>query len=115
MYLIIVQYKQKLLVFSFILIGLIVLLLSNVFFTERFAEVTNTQSQLRAVRQSNAIIGELKRNQIVPFLLSQDPVIISGLLTGTYTIISERLTDFAGEIGLSELRLFDFNGKIVAS
>ena len=115
MYLIIVQYKQKLLVFSFILIGLIVLLLSNVFFTERFAEVTNTQSQLRAVRQSNAIIGELKRNQIVPFLLSQDPVIISGLLTGTYTIISKRLTDFAGEIGLSELRLFDFNGKIVAS
>ena len=115
MYLIIVQYKQKLLVFSFILIGLIVLLLSNVFFTERFAEVTNTQSQLRAVRQSNAIIGELKRNQIVPFLLSQDPVIISGLSTGKYTIISERLTDFVSEIGLSELRLFDFNGNIVAS
>ena len=115
MYLIIVQYKQKLLVFSFVLIGLIVLLLSNSFFTERFAEITKTQSQLRAGRQSNAIIGELKRNQIVPFLLSQDPVIISGLLTGTYTIISERLTDFAGEIGLSELRLFDFNGKIVAS
>ena len=115
MYLIIVQYKQKLLVFSFILIGLIVLLLSNVFFTERFAEVTNTQSQLRAVRQSNAIIGELKRNQIVPFLLSQDPVIISGLSTGKYTIISERLTDFVSETGLSELRLFDFNGNIVAS
>lgn len=115
MYLIIVQYKQKLLVFSFVLIGLIVLLLSNSFFTERFAEVTKTQSQLRAVRQSNAIIGELKRNQIVPFLLSQDPVIISGLLTGKYTIISERLTDFASEIGLSELRLFDFNGNIVAS
>ena len=115
MYLIIVQYKQKILVFSFILIGLIVLLLSNVFFTERFAEATKTQSQLRAGRQSNAIIGELKRNQIVPFLLSQDPVIISGLLTGTYTIISKRLTDFAGEIGLSELRLFDFNGNMVAS
>ena len=115
MYLIIEQHKQKLLVFGFIVIGLVVLIFSNVFLTERFAETTKTQSQLRAVRQANAIIGELKRSQIVPFLLSQDPMIISGLLTEKYKKISERLASFASEIGLSELRLFDSSGNLVAS
>ena len=115
MYLIIEQHKQKLLVCGFILIGLIVLLFSNFFLTERFAETTKTQSQLRAVRQVNEIIGELKRSQIVPFLLSQDRTIISGLLTDNYKNISERLASFASEIGLSELRLFDSDGNLVAS
>ena len=89
--------------------------MSKFLFSERFSETIKIQSDLRASRYSSAISNELKKNQIVPFLLSQDPSIITSLKINDFSEVSDRLTHFGDEIGLGGLKLMDRNGNLVAS
>ena len=110
-----VKYKQKLLIFVLILSFFVILILSHVWFTEKFSEAIKIQTELRVPRHSTAISNELKKNQIIPFILSQDPIIITSLKKNLYDSIPERLSHFVGEMGLGGLQLFDRNGNLSAS
>lgn len=110
-----IKYKQKLIIFVLILLFFLVLIMSKFWFSERFSETIKIQSDLRASRYSSAISNELKKNQIIPFLLAQDPSIITSLKINDFSKVSDRLTHFGDEIGLGGLKLMDRNGNLVAS
>ena len=94
------QHKQKLLIFGLVVFFFLTLIMSKFWFSERFSETIKAQSDLRVSRHSSAISNELKKNQIIPFLLSQDPSIINSLKINEFSEVSDRLTHFGDEIGL---------------
>lgn len=105
----------KLIIFLIIFIFLIIVWFSNFWLTEKFTQSIRASSELKAAMYSNAIDGELKKNQVVPFLVSMDPVIIRALRSKDYEATSERLSSISKEIGASGLRLLDYKGLVVAS
>ena len=109
------QHKQKLIIFVLVVLFFVTLIMSKFWFSERFSETIKTQSDLRVSRHSSAISNELKKNQIIPFLLSQDPSIINSLKINEFSEVSDRLTHFGDEIGLGGLQLLDRYGDLVAS
>ncbi|MEP5758502.1 MAG: ATP-binding protein [Litoreibacter sp.] len=88
---------------------------SNLLLSERFTETTRNELQLNTALYSSAITAELKRNQVVPLLLSRDPVLVSALNSGDFSVTSQRLISFQEEIGAAALRLINQEGRIVAS
>jgi len=88
---------------------------SNLLLTDRFTETTRNRGELRLALYSNAITSELQRSQVVPLLLSRDPVMISALNSNDYSATSRRLISLSEEIGTAGLRLLDESGVIVAS
>ena len=109
------QHKQKLIIFVLVVLFFVTLIMSKFWFSERFSETIKTQSDLRVSRHASAISNELKKNQIIPFLLSQDPSIINSLKINEFSEVSDRLTHFGDEIGLGGLQLLDRYGNLVAS
>lgn len=88
---------------------------SNLWLTDRFTETTRNRGELRLALYSNAITSELQRSQVVPLLLSRDPVMIAALNSNDYSATSRRLISFSEEIRAGGLRLLDESGVIVAS
>ncbi len=93
----------------------IVVLISNIWLTERFTQDTRKRAELRVALYANAIVSEVQRNSTVPLLLSRDPVMISALNSGDYVATSQRLISLRDEIGAASLKLIDDTGRIVAA
>lgn len=102
-------------VISMIALAVATIWVSNLWLTERFTETTRNRAELRSTLYANAIVGELKKLQIVPLLMSRDPFMVTALNSGDFTATSQRLISFADDIGASGLRLIDIEGRVVAS
>ncbi len=92
-----------------------VIWVSNLWLTDRFTETTRNRLELRTTLYSGLITSELQRNQVVPLLLSRDPVMVNALNSDDFTATSQRLISFQEEIGAAALRLLDEQGRTVAS
>ncbi len=103
----------RLIVITLIAIAVSVVWISNLLLTERFTENTRNRAELRVALYSNAITSELKRMQVLPLLLSRDPVLISALNSDDFTATSQRLISFREEIGAASILLLDEVGRVV--
>ncbi|KIC44787.1 cytochrome C biogenesis protein CcmE [Ruegeria sp. ANG-S4] len=84
--------------------------ITNGLLTSRFTESTRNRAELRLALYSGNLLSELRRNAIVPQLLSRDPTLISALQSSDYTLSSQRLISFVEEIGAASLVLLDSDG-----
>jgi two-component system C4-dicarboxylate transport sensor histidine kinase DctB len=105
----------RIVIFLIIFIFLLIIWFSNFWLTEKFTQSIRASSELKAALYSNAIDSELKKNQVIPFLVSMDPMIMTALRSNDYETTSERLSGILREIGASKLRLLDYKGLVVAS
>ena len=105
----------RIVIFLIVFIFLLIIWFSNFWLTEKFTQFIRASSELKAALYSNAIDSELKKNQVIPFLVSMDPMIMTALRSNDYETTSERLSGILREIGASKLRLLDYKGLVVAS
>jgi two-component system C4-dicarboxylate transport sensor histidine kinase DctB len=88
---------------------------TNALLTSRFTETTRNRAELRLALYSGNLLSELRRNAIVPQLLSRDPALISALNSSEYSQSSQRLISYVDEIGAASLMLLDSDGRTVAA
>ncbi|TNF64724.1 MAG: sensor histidine kinase [Rhodobacteraceae bacterium] len=88
---------------------------TNSWLTDRFTATTKNRAELRLALYSGNILSELRRNAIVPQLLSRDPTLIAALNSRDYSTSSQRLISFVEEIGAASLMLLDRDGRTVAA
>lgn len=98
-----------------LLTALATIWITNWLLTERFTETTRNRAELRLALYSGNLISELRRNAIVPQLLSRDPALISALNAQDYSQSSQRLISFVDEIGAASLMLLDRDARTVAA
>jgi len=97
------------------LIAVVTVAVTNNLLTDRFTQTTRNRAELRLALYSGNLLSELRRNAIVPQLLSRDPSLISALTTEDYALSTQRLISFVEEIGAASLMLLDRSGRAVAS
>lgn len=88
---------------------------TNRLLTDRFTESTRYRAELRLALYSGNLLSELRRNAIVPQLLSRDPTLIAALQSKDYSHSTQRLISFVEEIGAASLLLLDQDGRVVAA
>ncbi len=88
---------------------------TNSLLTSRFTETTRNRAELRLALYSGNLLSELRRNAIVPQLLSRDPALISALNSSEYSQSSQRLISYVDEIGAASLMLLDSDARTVAA
>ncbi|MCG7492667.1 ATP-binding protein [Thalassobius sp. Cn5-15] len=96
-------------------LAVITVVVTNVLLTDRFTENTRNRAELRLALYSGNLLSELRRNAIVPQLLSRDPALIGALNSSDYSNSSQRLISFVEEIGAASLMLLDSDGRAVAA
>ncbi|MBV2361086.1 sensor histidine kinase [Thalassococcus sp. CAU 1522] len=89
--------------------------ITNSLLTDRFTETTRNRAELRLALYSGNLVSELRRNAIVPQLLSRDPALIGALNAADYSQSSQRLISYVDEIGAASLMLLDRDGRTVAA
>ncbi len=92
-----------------------VVLVTNVWLTDRFAETTRNRAEVRLALYAGNLVSELQRTAVVPLLLARDPELIQALETGIYTTTSQRLISFQGDVGAASVLLLDRDGRTVAA
>lgn len=98
-----------------VLSTVLVIWLSNLYFTERFTRSTRVSAEKQISLYSGRIISEIQRSSIVPLLLSRDTTLVSALDTADYALASQRLISYQGEIGAKSVVLLDKDGRTVAA
>lgn len=88
---------------------------TNSLLTNRFTETTRNRAELRLALYSGNLLSELRRNAIVPQLLSRDPTLIGALNSEDFSQSSQRLISYVDEIGAASLMLLDREGRTVAA
>ena len=96
-------------------VGVFVVLFTNQWLTERFTETTRNRAAVRQALYAGNVLSELRRNSIVPLLLSREPNLISALSTGNFSQSSQNLIYYVDEIGAASLMLLDDSGRVVAA
>ncbi|MFZ5961519.1 sensor histidine kinase [Thalassococcus sp. BH17M4-6] len=89
--------------------------ITNALLTDRFTETTRNRAELRLALYSGNLLSELRRNAIVPQLLSRDPSLIGALNSSDYSQSSQRLISYVDEIGAASLMMLDSDGRTVAA
>ncbi|MGO4908959.1 ATP-binding protein [Pseudorhodobacter sp. W20_MBD10_FR17] len=92
-----------------------VVMVTNVWLTERFSEATRNRSEVRLALYTGNLISELQRNSVVPLLLARDPELIRALQDGDFSRTSARLISFQAEIGAASILLLDKDGRAVGA
>jgi two-component system C4-dicarboxylate transport sensor histidine kinase DctB len=95
--------------------GVIVILVSNQYLTQRFTETISSRSEVRLALYVTNLMSELQRNSVVPQLLARDPELIKALEDKDYSGSTARLLSFVDEIGAASLTLLDRDGRAVAA
>ncbi len=98
-----------------LVLAVVTVAITNRLLTERFTENTRNRAELRLALYSGNLISELKRNAIVPQLLSRDPALIGALNSDDFSRSTQRLISFVEEIGAASLILLDASGRTVAA
>ncbi|MEM9032022.1 MAG: ATP-binding protein, partial [Pseudomonadota bacterium] len=99
----------------FIAIAVSVVWVTNSFLTQRFTETTRSRAEVRLASYSGSLLSELRRNAVVPLLLSRDPALIGALSSADYSQSTQRLISYREEIGAASIMLLDADGRIVAA
>ncbi|MEM1361115.1 MAG: ATP-binding protein [Pseudomonadota bacterium] len=108
-------WRLRLAVLGLFLISVAVIWTTNRILTERFAEADRAKSQVQLALYSGNLMSELRRNSVVPLLLSRDPALIGALSSDDYSQSSQRLISYRDEIGSASIMLLDEGGRIVAT
>ena len=96
-------------------VAMVTVWFTNSLLTDRFTETTRNRAELRLALYSGNLLSELRRNAIVPQLLSRDPTLIGALNAAEYSQSSQRLISYVEEIGAASLMLLDMDGRTVAA
>ncbi len=99
----------------FLAVAVAVVWVSNMWLTDRFTESTRNRAELRLALYSGTIISELQRNQVVPLLLSRDPLLIRALDQSDFAATSQRLISYGEEISAASIILLSRDGRVVAA
>ena len=99
----------------FIAIAVSVVWITNHFLTQRFTETTRSRAEVRLALYSGNLLSELRRNSVVPLLLSRDPALIGALTSADFSQSTQRLIGYRDEIGAASLMLLDADGRAVAA
>ena len=99
----------------FVAVAVSVVWITNHFLTQRFTETTRSRAEVRLALYSGNLLSELRRNSVVPLLLSRDPTLIGALTSADYSQSTQRLISYREEIGAASLMLLDRDGRVVAA
>ncbi|MBU2982224.1 sensor histidine kinase [Lentibacter algarum] len=110
-----VSWRVRLVFVALLVLAVITVAVTNRLLTQRFTENTRNRAELRLALYSGNLISELKRNSIVPQLLSRDPALIGALSSSDFSQSTQRLISFVEEIGAASLILLDAGGRTVAA
>ena len=86
--------KPRLFLFIFLISTFTVLFVTNSFLTSRFSEVIKRQGQYNLTKNTGNILNELQKNSIIPQLLVNDQEITKSLISGNFSILSDRFSFF---------------------
>ena len=106
--------KPRLFLFIFLISTFTVLFVTNSFLTSRFSEIIKRQGQYNLTKNTGNILNELQKNSIIPQLLVNDQEITKSLISGNFSILSDRFSFFLNDVSIASISLFDKNGKLVA-
>jgi two-component system, NtrC family, C4-dicarboxylate transport sensor histidine kinase DctB len=95
--------------------ALVVLWVLDGWLSENFTLDTRNRAELRLVLYGGNIEAELLRTQVVPILLSRDPVLREALQTSNYSSVSQVLMGLQSEVGSASIELLDTQGRVVAA
>lgn len=109
------SWRVRFLFVGLLSLAVVTIAVTNRLLTERFTENTRNRAELRLTLYSGNLMSELKRNSIVPQLLSRDPALIGALNSGDFSQSTQRLISFVEEIGAASLILLDASGRTVAA
>ncbi len=109
------SWRVKLAVAMLVVLAVAVVLVTNRWMTERFAETTRNRADLRLALYSGNIVSELQRTSVVPLLLSSDPALAEALGSGNFSQTSQRLIKVQSQIGVASIMLLDRDGRAVAA
>ena len=96
-------------------IGVLVVVWTNQFLTERFTETTRNRVAVRQALYAGNVISELQRNSVVPLLLTREPSLIRALDSSDFSQSTQQLIFYIEEIGAAALMLLDESGRVVAA
>ncbi len=97
------------------MIGVVAVLWTNFFLTQRFTESVRNKAAVRQALYVGNLMSELQRNSVVPLLLSREPSLINALNSGDFSQTSQKLIYYVEEIGSAGLTLLDREGRVVAA
>ncbi|MCR9087099.1 MAG: ATP-binding protein [Rhodobacteraceae bacterium] len=97
------------------LIALVTIWTTNRTLTERFAAIDRSEAQVQLALYSGNLMSELRRNSVVPLLLSRDPALIGALTADDFSQSTQRLISYQDEIGSASIFLLDETGRAVAT
>lgn len=109
------SWRVRLVIGLLIVIGAVVVYVTNSWLTQRFTETDRNRAELRLALYTGNVMSELQRNSVVPLLLARDPSLVEALTTGDYSVTSQRLIELQGEIGAASILLLDSHGRVVAA
>ncbi|WP_240722566.1 ATP-binding protein [Poseidonocella sp. HB161398] len=89
--------------------------ITNQILSQRFSESSRARSDVRLALYSGNLISELERQEVVPLLLSRDPLLLGALASQDFAQTSQLLIKYREEIGAARLLLLDSAGRVVAS
>jgi len=95
--------------------ALVVLWVLDGWLSENFTLDTRNRAELRLVLYGGNIEAELLRTQVVPILLSRDPVLREALQSSNYASVSQVLMGLQSEVGSASIELLDTQGRVVAA
>ncbi len=108
-------WRLRIAVIALLVAAVATIWITNRLLTDRFTESTRNRAEVRLALYSGNLLSELRRNAIVPQLLSRDPTLISALQSSDYSLSSQRLISFVEEIGAASLMLLDRDGLLRAA
>jgi two-component system C4-dicarboxylate transport sensor histidine kinase DctB len=80
-----------------------------------FTTETRTRAELRLVLYGGNIEAELLRTQVVPILLSRDPVLREALQNANFATVSQVLMGLQTDVGSGPIELLDTQGRVVGA
>ncbi|MFC2968355.1 sensor histidine kinase [Acidimangrovimonas pyrenivorans] len=109
------SWRVRLVIGLLLTVAVAVVWVTNNWLTQRYTETTRNRAELRLALYSGNVMSELQRNSVVPLLLGRDPALIGALISGDYSVTSQRLIMLQGEIGAASILLLDNHGRVVAA
>jgi two-component system, NtrC family, C4-dicarboxylate transport sensor histidine kinase DctB len=110
-----ISWRVKVIIGLMMLMAVGVVMVTNRWLSERFAETTRYRAELRLALYSGNMISELQRTSVVPLLLAGDPVLGDSLRGGNFSATSQRLIKVQSEIGAASILLLDREGRVVGA
>ncbi|MEM1388089.1 MAG: ATP-binding protein [Pseudomonadota bacterium] len=109
------SWRTRIALVFFIAAAVAAVWVTNQLLTERFTVATENEVALRQESHAGNLLSELQRNSIVPLLLARDPLLISALNSGDFSMSSQLLISVSDEIGAAAITMLDAEGRIVAA